>query len=208
MRIVKGQHIIDLAFIIEPWKNLTYSDIKRITKKKSKGYIYDALKRLKKERIIITEKVGKSILYSINLPSTSAQNYAGFLHEYSSWSQKNIPLQIIEKIRNKIPTNFFILLVTGSYAKRTQTKSSDLDIVIICDDNTEPKKIMAQINYESEMSIPKVHPHVFTKRQFLEMLLDDEENYGKETVRNVLILYGGSQYYAILNEAIKHGFKG
>ena len=206
MGILKKQYIIDSAFIKEPWKKLTYSDIQKITKKRSKGYIYNALKRLIDERIILTEKVGKSILYSLNLSSISAQSYMGFLHEYISWNQKHIPLQIIEKIRNKIPTKFFILLLTGSYAKKNQTKTSDLDIVIICDE--DPKKIMAQISYESDISIPKVHPYVFTKDQFLKMLLDDGENYGKETARHSSIFYGGSQYYSILNEAIKHGFRG
>ncbi len=208
MGILKEQYVIDLAFLIEPWKKLTYSDVQRITKKKSKGYIYGALKRLEKEKIVVGEKVGKSILYSLNLSSTNAQNYVGFLHEYTSWNQKHIPLHIIENIKNKIPTKFFILLLTGSFVKKTQIKSSDLDMVIICGDNEDPKKILAQINYESEMSIPKVHPYVFTKKQFLGMILDDEENYGKETVRNRFIFYGGSQYYAIINEAIKHGFRG
>ena len=206
MGILKKQYIIDSAFIKEPWKKLTYSDIQKITKKRSRGYIYDALKRLIDERIILADKIGKSILYSLNLSSISAQSYMGFLHEYISWNQKHIPLQIIEKIRNKIPTKFFILLLTGSYAKKNQTKTSDLDIVIISDE--DPKKIMAQISYESETSIPKIHPYVFTKDQFLKMLSDDGENYGKETARNSFIFYGGSQYYAVLNEAIKHGFRG
>ena len=208
MGILKEQYVIDSAFIKEPWKKLTYSEIQKITKKKSKGYIYNALKRLEEERIIISEKVGKSILYILNLSSTSAQNYIGFLHEYVSWNQKYIPLQIIENIRSKIPTKFFILLLTGSYARGAQTKSSDLDIIVICDDNEDTKKILAQISFESEMSIPKVHPYVFTKEQFLTMLLNDEENYGKEAVKNRFIFYGGSQYYSILNEAIKHGFRG
>ena len=208
MGILKEQYIIDSAFIIEPWRKLTYSEIQKITKKRSKGYIYNALKRLEGERIIVSEKIGKSIIYSLNLSSTSTQSYVGFLNEYISWNQKHVPLQIIENIRNKIPTNFFILMVTGSYAKKTQTKNSDLDLVIICDDAADPKNILAQISHESELSIPIAHPYVFTKKQFLDMLLDDEENYGKEVARHNFIFNGGSQYYSILNEAIKHGFRG
>ena len=208
MGILKEQYVIDAAFLKEPWKRLTYSEIQKITKKRSKGYIYAALKRLEEERIITQEKIGKSILYGLNLSSISAQSYAGFLQEYNSWNQKHIPMQLIENIRNKIPTKFFILMVIGSYAKKTQTKKSDLDIVIICDDSVDPKTINAQIAYESEKSIPLVHPFVFTKKQFLDMLLDDEENYGKEAARHNFILSGGSQYYSILNEAIKHGFRG
>ena len=36
MGILKKQYIIDSAFIKEPWKKLTYSDIQKITKKRSK----------------------------------------------------------------------------------------------------------------------------------------------------------------------------
>jgi len=208
MGILKEQYHIDLAFLKEPWKKLTYSEIQKITKKRSKGYIYSALKRLEEEKIIITEKVGKSVLYILNLSSISAQSYAGFLQEYVSWNQGSIPLNIIENIKNKIPTKFFILLLTGSYAKKAQSKKSDLDIVIICDDKVDIKSIYAQISHEGETSIPLVHPYVFTSKQFLDMLLDEEENYGKEAVRHNFIFYGGSQYYAIMNEAIKHGFRG
>jgi len=208
MGILKEQYHIDSAFLKEPWKKLTYSEIQKITKKRSKGYIYSALKRLEREKIIVTEKVGKSVLYVLNLSSISAQSYAGFLHEYISLDQGHIPLQIIENIKNKIPTKFFILLLTGSYTKKTQTKKSDLDIVIICDDKVDPKSIYAQISHESETSIPAVHSYIFTNKQFLDMLLDEGENYGKEAVRNNFIFYGGSQYYAIINEAIKHGFRG
>ncbi len=208
MGILKEQYLIDSAFLKEPWKKLTYSEIQKITKKRSKGYIYSALKRLEEERIILTEKVGKSVLYTLNLSSISAQSYIGFLNEYISWNQEHIPLQIIENIRNKIPTKFFILLLTGSYAKKTQNKNSDLDLVIICDDKVDPGSILAQVSYEGETSIPVIHPYVFTNKEFLDMLSDEGENYGKETVRHNFIFYGGSQYYAIINEAIKHGFRG
>lgn len=208
MGILKEQHNIDSAFLKEPWRKLTYSEIQKITKNRSKGYIYNALKRLEEGKIIVTEKIGKSILYILNLSSISAQSYIGFLHEYLSWNQEHIPLRVIENIKNKIPTKFFILLLTGSYAKKTQTKKSDLDIAIICDDKVDPKSIYAQISHESETSIPAVHPYVFTSKQFLDMLLDEGENYGKEAVRHNFIFCGGSQYYAIINEAIKHGFRG
>ena len=55
---------------------------------------------------------------------------------------------------------------------------------------------------------PEFHPYVFTQSQFYEMLINKEENYGKEIARNNLIIIGGNQYYAILMEAIENGFSG
>lgn len=208
MEILKEEYAIGAAFLAQPWKKLTYRDIKALSGKKSKGYVYNALSHLMHAGIISTEQVGKSILYSLNLDSLKARSYLGFLKEYISWNEKHIPNKIIENISSKISTKFFIFLVTGSYAKKTQTKKSDLDIIIICDDSFDPKSIYAQISHESETSIPIVHPYVFTKKQFLDMLLDDKENYGKEASRHNSIFCGASEYYSTLNEAIKHGFRG
>jgi len=208
MEILKEEYAIGAAFLARPWQKLTYKDIKDISGKKSKGYIYNALSHLMHAEVISTERVGKSLLYTLNLDSLKTRSYLGFLKEYISWNEKQIPKQIIEKISSKISTNFFIFLVTGSYAKKTQTKKSDLDVIVICEDSFDPKKIHAQINYEAETSIPPVHLYVFNKKQFLDMLLDNKENYGKEAVRHNFIFCGGSEYYSILNEAVKRGFKG
>ena len=99
-------------------------------------------------------------------------------------------------------------MVTGSYAKAKQKETSDLDIVIICDNKQEPEAIISQIKLESELMVPEIHPYVFTQEQFYQMLTMAEENYGKEIARNNLIITGGKSYYLILMGAIEHGFNG
>ncbi len=206
--MLKEEHVIGSAFLVEPWKKLTYKDIAKITGKKSKGYIYKALNGLLKEGTINTEKVGKSVLYSLNLNSLKTRAYLGFLNEYKSWNANHIPHKIIQKISSKISNPYYVFIVTGSYAKKTQTKKSDLDVVIICDNNVNPKSIMAEIVFEAEVSMPVVEPYVFMRKEFMQMLLDKSENYGKEVVRYNAIFYGGAVYYSILNEALNNGFKG
>ncbi len=56
--------------------------------------------------------------------------------------------------------------------------------------------------------IPKAHPYVFTEEQFYEMLVNKEENYGKEIARNHMIVSGAQSFYRILFRAIKNGFNG
>jgi len=205
--ILKKQYEIDKVFLENPWKSLTYSEIQKLSKKSSKGYIYKELNKLITEGLIKSEKIGKRmVLYSIQLETAFAQRYWGFLSEYSSWNKEKFPFQIIENLRGKMPTPFFNLIVTGSYAKGTQKKDSDLDVIVISDYNA--KSIYSELKYESETSIPKVHLYVFTKQEFLEMLMSKKENYGKEIARKNMIFFGGAVYYSILSEAIKNGFKG
>lgn len=210
MHILNEEYKISKAFLEKPWKKLTYLNVRKLCGKKSKGYIYRVLNNLLLENILQREKVGKSILYALTLNYFATQSYLGSLHEYLSWQEKHVPNSIVNAIAHKICriTPFFVFIVAGSYAKKKQTKNSDLDVAIICDNSTDPKEIIAEIKLESDLSIPQVHPFVFTKDQFLEMLVDEGENYGKEVARNNLIFFGGAVYYNILNEGIKHGFRG
>lgn len=202
------EQAIGAAFLQQPWKALTYNDIRRISGSKSKSYIYRALSHLMYDGILSTEQVGKSLLYGLKLYSIRAQSYLGLLNEHISWYAGHMPHERIESIASKIPTSFFIFIVTGSYAKKAHTTRSDLDVTILCDDSVDPKSILAEIKNEGIMGIPQVHPYVFTKKQFIEMLLDKKENYGKEVARHNNIFYGGAIYYSILAEAIQRGFKG
>src|SRR3989344_4094591 len=174
-----------------------------------KSHIYHALSNLMHGSIVQTQQVGKSFLYGLNLDSIQTQAYLGFLSEYLAWQETHVPNEIVETLARKARkvTPFFVFIVTGSYAKKTQTKRSDLDITIICDDSVKPQLIMAEIKLESDLSIPQVHPYIFTKKEFLEMLTNKEFNYGKEVARNNFIFHGGSIYFNILNYAIEYGFR-
>jgi len=204
--LTKGYTILE-TFIRETWKSFTFKQVKKLSKNKSDNYVHKTLKRFVKENILREQKVGNNILYSIS-NSINSLNTIGFITEYKSNTSKHLPHKNIQKIIDKIKTSFYSLIITGSYAKKKQQATSDIDIVIICDDNQKPNAILSQIKFESELMTPEVHPYVFTQSQFYEMLINKEENYGKEIARNNLIITGGKQYYSILMEAIENGFNG
>lgn len=206
--MLKKEHEILTGFVSYPWKKLTFRQVKELSGKKSESYVFDSLKRFVKSDILLEEKIGNTILYSLNLSSIKARSYVGFVAEYMAWNARQLPIKELEKLARLIPTDFYVFIITGSYARNLQQKKSDIDAVIICDDSAEPKKIYAELRHESEMSIPTVHLFVFKKSEFLSMLLDKKANYGKETAKNNLILSGGQEYYSIINEVLEHGFVG
>lgn len=205
MEIIKKDFNILETFIREPWKGLTFKQVKELSKNKSDNYVHTTLKKLVKASILNEEKVGNVILYSIDL-NVNSLNTLGFVAEFKANNLNTLPN--IQKIIDKIKTPYYSLIVTGSYAKNRHTKKSDLDIVIICDDNNDPKTILSAVKLESELSIPEIHPYVFTVSDLYEMLTNDEPNYGKEIAKNNLIITGAKQYYDILMRAIKNGFNG
>ena len=200
--------IILLCFAKAAWKKLTFNEIKSLSGKKSKSYLELVLKKFLKDKILLMEKVGRTNLYQLNVDSFRVIVFAGFVVEFDAWKKKQVNLNCVEKIMKKVPTHDFVFIVTGSYAKNKQTAGSDMDVVILVDDNVDTKRIYASLAHTCEMNIPLIHLYVFRNKEFLEMLLNNEANYGKEVIMNNLVFYGGQVYIRLVCEAMKHGFTG
>jgi hypothetical protein len=197
-------HLLLEIFAKEPWKEFTFKEIKKLSKSKSESYVYNTLNYFVKEQVLIRENAGNVVLYKISHNSKTSA-YLGFVSQYCTWKKK-LPFVNLEAVKLKVPTDYFSMLITGSYARGEQTKDSDIDLVIIS--SIDPKKVYAELNHICDMSIPKIHLYVFTDEEFLQMLLDKKPNYGKETAKNNLIIHGGEAYYRIIMGAIDNRFNG
>jgi len=206
--MLKKESDILNCFAKEPWNRYTFTEIKKISKKKSKSYIDIVIKKLVKEKILKQEAVGHLPVYSLNLSSTKARIFAGFILEYYGWSKKRIPYNDLQKIINRIPYKNYVFLITGSYANGKQSEKSDIDVVILIEDLCEPKKVYAELSHYCELNIPPIHLYVFRNKEFIEMLFNKEANYGKEIAKNCLVLSGGQVYINLIKEAIEDGFNG
>lgn len=192
------------VFERNPWESVTFNQVKQISKIKSDNYVFTTLKKLVSQDILSEKKYGKMILYSV-AKTLNAIKALSLVSEYKS-EKTNIPN--VKELVNLIQTPFFTFLITGSYATGKQTAESDLDVVIICDSTRDKKEILVPIKNKGELLTPKAHVFVFTEKEFYEMLVNKEENYGKEIARKHLIITGAQSYYKILFEAINNGFKG
>ena len=194
------------SFARKPWMHFTFGALRETSKKKSKSYLASVLKKFVDEKILKKVLVGRLPVYSLNLSSAKSKVYAGFVLEHEGWSKKHIPYDNL--LIDRIPVKDYVFLITGSYAKGRQGRESDIDAVIIIDDSANPKKVYAELSHYAEISIPQIHLYVFRNKEFINMLKSKEANYGKEIVKNNLILTGGQIYLKLVEEAIENGFNG
>ena len=173
-----------------------------ITIKKSYPKVYEAVDELEKKKVINVRKVGNAKVCELNLSKDTISIFS-FLDEQEAIS-KNIPhmLKIIEfkDFRDDV------ILVGGSYAKGKQTSKSDVDVLIITKTDVLQKQRL--IENLTKLFLPKVHPVVVSYKDFIDMLLDKNENYGKEIFRNKLLFKNSERYYDFIKEAIENGFRG
>ena len=175
-----------------------------MNKIKSKSYqrVYEAVANLVKKNVLALEKIGNANLISLNL-SHGAILLLSFLDE---------------RERNKIPNyskildireiSDYLVLVAGSYASGRADKKSDMDLVVIAPDKEDVVSIQKLVENKTMLFVPPIHLHVFRKGDFVEMLADKKENYGKEIVKKKSILKNAWMFYELVKEAEENGYQG
>ena len=171
-----------------------------ITAKKSYPKFYEAVGELEKKKVINIRKVGNTKVCELNLSKETISIFS-FLDEQDALS-RNIPH--MREISEFDDFGEDIILVGGSYARGKQTHKSDIDILILTkSDVLQKQKLIENL---TRLFLPKVHSVVVSYKDFIDMLLDKNENYGKEIFRNKLLFKNSERYYDLIKEAIKNGF--
>ncbi len=171
--------------------------IREIAKKIRSDYkiTHTATQRLLNKNILLSKIIGKSVLCELDSSYFGVEIY-GAENERKEGLLKNRNIkQIYRDIMTKLKSSFFIFLIFGSYAKKQQTKSSDLDIMFISNEKSFEEKIS---NLLSLLPI-KTHALVFTEEEFINMKDSKKSNVVKEAIENNIILYGTENYYRLKN---------
>src|SRR3989344_2428737 len=199
---IKKSHLIILDIFRK--KIFLAKTIREISLLIKKDYptVYNAIMELSDEKIIKLKKVGNSKLCELNF-SPEAISVLSFLDEQEALSKK---VPNIDNILNFKEFLEDIIIVGGSYAKGKETSKSDIDLVIVTkEDAFNKQKLLENI---TSLMLPKFHPLVITQKNFIDMLLDKKQNFGKEIFNNRLLFRNASRYYELIKEAMDNGFRG
>lgn len=200
--LTKNQIKILNVFKKDIFGEITFKEIKEKSKQKSNNIPLIALNEFKKLHLVNSKKIADVTAYSLNLNNNLTFAYLNLINELDIFQNKSIPKKIIEELQNKILkyTEFFTLIVFGSYAKGTATKKSDLDIVVIVESEGTKKEIIPFIETIKRRELINIDYHIFSRKEFLEMLTNEEENVGKEIYRASIIYHGLIEYYKIIKK--------
>ncbi len=179
--------------LIESKEPVTIRDIGKRIHVRGYGIVHGAIQQLLQEGAIILKKAGKSSLCSLN------DNYYGFEVYRAEEERKGALLknknlkQLYREVMSKVDTSFFIFLLFGSYASGQQTKSSDIDLMLISNDEDFEEKMN---NILSLLPL-KTHTLIFNEKEFTGMKDSKDSNVVKEAMGNRIILYGIENYYKL-----------
>ncbi|MFH0701194.1 MAG: nucleotidyltransferase domain-containing protein [Candidatus Woesearchaeota archaeon] len=197
--ITKEQLNLLRVFREDIFSSFTFKQIKEQSKQKSNNIIQIALKEFKKQNLLENKITGNVTTYSLNLKHNLTLSYLNVINE-TEINRIKFPKEILLEIQKRIirKTEFFILMVFGSYAKNKATEKSDLDIAIMVESELTKKEITPFLETIKRREIISIDYNIFTRSEFLEMLKSDMENIGKQIYKNNLICYGYIEYCQLI----------
>ena len=175
-----------------------YLNINNIAKDLKIDYknTYNIVKCLQKKGIIILETFGKSCKITLIQQCKPLIYEAEWERKQEILRNKNLKV-VVETYERNIGSRFYVLLLFGSYAKGTNTKNSDIDLLFIVPNECEEQ---AERNIQSIASlIPlKIHVNIFKEKDFIAMKNSKEQTIGSEAIKNNIILHGIELYYRMI----------
>ncbi len=157
---------------------------------------YLTTKELVENRLIKAKRAGQTVLCSINQKEFNEDVFRAELLRKEELL-RNKDLHVLYDYFKDIKEPFFILLLFGSYANQKYRKGSDIDLMLISDDENIKKLIESKVSI-----IPlKIHLVRFTSKEFISMLKTTEFNVGREAFNNNVILFGIEDYYRLIKNA-------
>jgi len=163
------------------------------------------IKKLEKQNLIITKKVGKSVVCSLNKDNRITKQHLILASESfkDHFIEKRLLIKKINQIIKENKSKEISAILFGSYAAGKEQKHSDIDIAFISESKEIIKKILDEFRTIEQIHDIEVNTMIFTKKQFKDMLKSKEENVGKQILKNHVILYNPEFFWNIIYEVFE-----
>ena len=194
------------VFKEKPFYEFGISEIMKEAGKKSKPWVFNVLKRFEEEKLLRRRNKGNMNLYVADLDNPALTGHLLFLESLRLIGFKELAL--ISKMISSIPIKNYCLIIFGSHADKEQRADSDLDICFLVESDESEKKIRPYLNEIGLKAKTRIDEHYITFDGFVEMLLRQEENLGKQIFRRHILAFNGAIFYELAKEANKRGFRG
>lgn len=179
--------------ILNASKNIQDETTIRQLSKKAKVPYTTTLRLINQNKgLFIIRKKANIKLCSLNINEPIVKHYL-ILAERSKADNYKKRYPIFKVLQSEIPKGKHCILLFGSRVKETHRRKSDIDICII---NKDGKKLISFSEFEMLYNV-EINPITFTKKEFKVMLKQQENNVGKEILKNHIILYGEEYFWNI-----------
>jgi len=151
------------------------------------------LKRLLNENLLISERIGKSIVYKLKLDDDYVKKLLIFLladeaNHFKRWKEEF----------SELFNEGRIIIIYGS-ALRNYNSANDIDIMIVINKN-EHNEVNKFLNKKQTILPKKLHAIKLTSEELLENI---KNKAMIDIITNGIVLYGQEEYIEVINNATR-----
>ena len=150
------------------------------------------------EETYFKKKQGNSYSIEFN-PNNNIETLLIEEKRLEEFLSKNPKLKVVKKYIDELNYPFLIVLVFGSYAKKSKLTNSDIDICVILDNKRKLNELQEKLNLLSL----SLEVQEFSSKDFISMIEKRKSNLGHEIIKNNIILYGKEAYYNLISKWMK-----
>jgi len=147
------------------------------------------------EKIILIETIGNSKIITLN--KKNEELYPRLILESVKQKEELMKKKPVLKILLK-DYGTEIVLLFGSFAKGEDTKTSDIDVMVI---NKTGRKTLS-FKKEEVLLGREINALFFTEEEFKEMLRSEEENVGKQAYKDNILLNNPKKFWEIVYDEL------
>lgn len=116
----------------------------------------------------------------------------------------SIVKELLAGLPEKTNYNLLSIILYGSFAKSTQIKSSDVDLLVLVPSKEKYGEIIENecVSLSRRYGV-EVSPIISEPQSFLNMLRERENNVAKELLKNKIILYGAEKFWELVLGTMK-----
>lgn len=152
--------------------------------------------------MILEHEIGNARAITLNLKNGALEAYLtiGSIVDAEDFL-KNKPLfkKIIAELPDDKERYFETVALFGSFAKREENEKSDIDIFVL---NRKGNRSLSFAKYEVLFK-RSINPIFVSDREFIAMLKSNEENIGKQVLKNHIILKNPRYFWHEVLDAIR-----
>ena len=193
--ITKAEMAVVLRLVKSPEADYNANNIAKVIGITAMGAL-KILKRLKKEFILKSKKIGKAVIYKINVEDPYARRYVALI---LSREPLYAPPQVkrwveeLKKIRNAD-----IAVLFGSVLDKPNP--NDIDVLLITDQKRFPG-LQQEIKDINEINIKKIHPMYQTNQDIIENIRKRDKPL-LSAIKGIVI-FGEERFIEVYNESCK-----
>ncbi|MBN1544003.1 nucleotidyltransferase domain-containing protein [Candidatus Woesearchaeota archaeon] len=177
------------VFAEAPGKAISRKEIQQLTKLGNK-VLTKFLLLLEKFSIITSEKIGKAYYYKLNLSSAFTEQIIETIMlekkqlNNPDFAALNVLREFVYELTNADLENIEQVILFGSYAKRTFSRDSDIDVAIITTEKSADGELLITdiIDRLHKRFKKEIQPHYYTAKDF--KALEKKDRLVKEIVKD------------------------